>query len=96
LATEFRALGAEVFGVSADDAQTTCDFAADKKVTLLQDGERKIINLFGVSAPLVQRVKRVTFVIDGQGIVREIIDHIVQFSRHADDALSAVRRLARA
>jgi peroxiredoxin Q/BCP len=95
LASQFRALGVEVFGVSADDVQTVCEFATDKGVTLLQDADRKIIDLFGVSAPLIQRVKRVTFVIDGQGVVREIFDHIVQFARHADDALSAARRLVR-
>ena len=96
MASEFHALGVEVFGVSADNAQTACDFAADKRVTLLQDAERKIITLFGVSTPLIDRVKRVTFVIDGQGVVREVIDHIIQFAAHADDALSAARRLAQA
>jgi peroxiredoxin len=96
LASQFQAIGVEVFGVSDDDAKTACDFATEKGVTLLQDADRKVINLFGVSAPLIQRVKRVTYVIDGEGVVREIIDHLVQFARHADDALMAARRLARA
>ena len=95
MASQFRTLGVEVFGVSDDDVQTVCEFSAAKGVTLLQDADRKIINLFGVSAPLIDRVKRVTFVIDTEGVVREIFDHIVQFARHADDALSAARRLAR-
>jgi peroxiredoxin Q/BCP len=95
LASQFTELGAAVFGVSDDDVKTTCEFATEKGVILLQDAERKLISLFGVSMPLIDRVKRITFVIDAEGTVREVIDHIVQFTRHADDALSAVRRLAR-
>ena len=85
-------MGAEVFGVSVDDASVACEFAADKGVRLLQDAERTIARLFGVVG-LLDRVRRVTFVIDGAGVVRDVIRHELQFARHADDALAAVRRL---
>jgi len=74
----FRAIqgaGAVILGVSADSSQSHRAFA-DKfhlPFSLLADPEKRIIRAYGVKMPLLGFAKRVTFLIDRQGVVRRII-----------------------
>jgi len=67
-----RALGAELIGVSVDNFETQCAFAKQEKVEfpMLGDADRKLSELYGVLWPVVRVDRRVTFVIDGKGIIR--------------------------
>ena len=94
VAPEVAALGGEVLGVSVDDDSTACRFAEQRKVVMLKDRRRRVAEAYGVPLPIVNRVRRVTYVIDRAGIIRGVFHYELQFARHADDALTMVRRLA--
>lgn len=92
-----RELGAELIGVSVDKAETQCAFAKQEKLEfpLLGDSDRRLSGLFGVLWPLVRLDRRVTFVIDAQGVVEDVIHHEVLVSRHLDDVLETLERKSR-
>jgi len=84
--------------VSTDDAATHAKFA-DKHglpFSLISDSDAKIAAAFGAS-----RIggwlpsKRVTFVIDKQGVVQRVIKSELDVDRHVDEALEALAELAR-
>jgi peroxiredoxin Q/BCP len=84
-----RALGAELIGVSVDRYATQCEFAAKEGVqfTLLGDESRAISRAYGVLWPVLNVDRRVTFVLDEGGVVREVLRHEVRVGRHLDDVL---------
>jgi thioredoxin-dependent peroxiredoxin len=92
---DLQALGAEVIGVSTDDDKTMCDFAGKMKVTfpMLADGNRLVTAMYGVKWPLIGMAKRVTFLIDPEGVVQAVFHHEFQVSKHLDDVLHALERL---
>jgi peroxiredoxin Q/BCP len=92
---ELRELGAEVIGISTDSPAKQCDFAKTHGVTfpMVGDESHDITKQFGVLWPLLGVAKRVTFVIDEDGVVRHVFRHEVQVSKHLDDVLHAVRKL---
>jgi len=72
---EIQAGGAVILGVSADDAQSHKAFAEKFHLpfSILADPDKRIIGAYGVKMPLLGFAKRVTFLIDRQGIVRKVI-----------------------
>ncbi|WLT33028.1 peroxiredoxin [Geothrix sp. PMB-07] len=73
--TAIQAVGAVILGVSADDGPSHKAFA-DKfhlPFSLLADPDKRIIGAYGVKMPLLGFAKRVTFLIDRQGVVRKVI-----------------------
>jgi len=72
---EIQASGAVILGVSADDAQSHKAFAEKFHLpfSILADPDKRIIGAYGVKMPLLGFAKRVTFLIDRQGIVRKVI-----------------------
>lgn len=73
-----QAAGAEILGVSADDEASHKSFA-DKfhlPFSLLADPSKTIIEAYGVKMPVVGFAKRVTFVIDKQGVVRKVLTDV--------------------
>ena len=71
---KFAEQGAQVIGVSVDPPQRNKDFANELHLTfpILSDESKEVTRQYGVLYPLIRVAKRVTFVIDRQGIVREI------------------------
>lgn len=51
--------------------------------------------LYGVLRPLLGINKRITFVIDHEGIVRGVFHHEFQISRHLDEVLVLLTELQR-
>lgn len=94
----FHALGAEVLGISTDDAETQCRFAESKSLAfpLLADGDRKISTAFGVLGSRGKRDRRVTFVLDEQGIVRATFHHEILVKKHISLALAFLEERRRA
>ena len=70
-----QAAGAVILGVSADDSQSHKAFAEKFHLpfSILADPDKHIIEAYGVKMPLIGFAKRVTFLIDRQGIVRKVI-----------------------
>jgi len=72
---EIKAAGAVILGVSADNSQSHKAFAEKFHLpfSILADPEKRIIGAYGVKMPLLGLAKRVTFLIDRQGMVRKVI-----------------------
>ncbi len=84
------ALGAELIGVSVDSVAQQCVFARDEKISfsLIGDESKEISQKYGVLWPLLKVDRRVTFIIDAEGIVESVIRHEVRVYKHLDDVLA--------
>src|SRR5262249_46938735 len=95
---DVAALGAEVVGVSLDPPEKHARFAATYELPypLVSDADAKIANAYGVA-----RVggwlpsKRVTFVIDKDGVVQQVIQSEFSIHRHIEEAIDTLRKLQR-
>jgi thioredoxin-dependent peroxiredoxin len=94
-APELRALGAEVVGVSVDSLETQCAFAKsfDATFDMIGDQDKAVSRAFDVLWPLIGKAQRVTFVMDGEGVVRAVFHHEVLVGRHLDDVRTFVQKL---
>jgi thioredoxin-dependent peroxiredoxin len=95
LATEFKDLGAQRLGISADPVAKQEAFA-DQQVLdypLLSDEDGAVATTYGVRRRLLVPVKRATFVIDTDRTVRKVIASELNMNVHADRALEALRSL---
>lgn len=93
LGAEFAAVGAQRVGISVDDvsAQKSFDDSQQLGYPLLSDNEGEVATAYGVKRKYVTPVKRATFVIDTDGIIRDVITSELNFSVHADRALSTLQ-----
>jgi peroxiredoxin Q/BCP len=94
LAAEFRAVGAQPVGISHDTVEKQARFATRHSLgyPLLSDPDGKVREQFGVKRDLgFNRTKRVTFVIDTDRRVLEVIRSELRMNVHADKALEVLR-----
>jgi peroxiredoxin Q/BCP len=89
-----RALNAEVLGISSDNLEVHKKFLERYKLNfpLVADTDNKISKAYGVYNEEKGRARRVTFIIDKDGIVRHIIDR-VNVDTHAQDVISILKQL---
>jgi peroxiredoxin Q/BCP len=89
---DFRARGAEVFGISADDEASHARFRSKYALpfTLLADPEREAGAAYGVLRDGKQTFERSTFVVDADGRVAKVMRR-VDPQTHADEVLAALR-----
>jgi len=99
-AGEIAAAGGEVIGVSNDGAAAHKKFIADHRLNfpLLSDTDGTIAKAFGVArlGGLLSGwipPRRVTFVIDRQGVVRRVIESEFSAQKHIDGALETLKSL---
>jgi peroxiredoxin Q/BCP len=92
---DFKAAGAEVIGVSSDDAASHQSFKKHHRLpfTLLTDPHGVAAKAFGVKKTFGLIAGRVTFVIDRSGVIRHKFDSQVRVQKHVDEALEVVRSL---
>ncbi|MFM7734078.1 MAG: peroxiredoxin [Cyanobium sp.] len=92
---ELQALGAEVWGVSGDDAASHQRFAQRHNLPfpLLVDQGNALRRAFGVPNVLGLLPGRVTYVIDGEGVVRHVFNNLLDGAAHRREAIDALRRL---
>jgi peroxiredoxin Q/BCP len=92
----FKDAGAEVIGVSSDSADSHRKFAEKHRLpfTLVADAAGAVRKRYGVPATLGLLPGRVTFVIDRDGVVRHVFNSQLQATKHVDEALAVVKRLA--
>lgn len=88
-----RSLGAELVGVSVDTVQRQCEFARAENIrfALIGDESKAIGRAWGVLWPVLDIDRRVTFIIDPNGVVEHVIHHEVRVYRHLDDVLAWLR-----
>ena len=91
-----EALGAVVYGVSVDDLSVQCDFARANHVgfPLLADADQSMSKAYGVTRGFLPFNKRVTFVIDGEGVVRARFAHEMQVMRHVTAVIAFLQAQA--
>jgi len=89
---KFRAMGAEVIGISDDSTESHCRFASKYRLpfTLLSDPGGNVRKLYGVKKTFGLIPGRVTFVIDREGIVRHVFSSQSSPARHVEEALAAL------
>ncbi|MFC0845187.1 peroxiredoxin [Streptomyces noboritoensis] len=95
IAGEFRALGAQPVGISADAVERQAEFAQKHSFgyPLLSDSDGTVREQFGVKRGFsIAPTKRVTFVIDTDLRVLEVVKSELRMSVHADRALTALRK----
>ena len=93
--TDLQALGAEVWGVSGDDASSHQRFAGKHQLPypLLVDSGNQLRRAYGVPAVLGLLPGRVTYVIDGKGIIRHVFNNLLDGPAHRREAIEALQAL---
>ena len=96
LAAEFAAAGAHRVGISQDTVEKQKEFSTTHgfDYPLLTDVEGEVSALYGVKRKgllaKLAAVKRATFVIGQDGVLKDVITSETKFDVHADDALKAL------
>jgi len=92
---DLQALGAQVWGVSGDDAASHRRFAARHRLPfpLLVDQGNALRKAFGVPSVLGLLPGRVTYLIDGQGVIRHLFNNLLDGAAHRREAIAALQRL---
>jgi len=90
-------LDAIVLGVNPDDAGTHQMFSSSYNLPylLLSDPEKTVIRAYGAGwlGGALPWTKRVTYVIDKEGIIRAVIHHEINIGGHVQDALLSLEQL---
>lgn len=91
-----QALGVEVVGVSSDAHETQCEFAKSTGASfpMVGDTRGELLRSFDVRWPILGVAKRVTYVVDGEGVVRGAFRHELDVKRHLEDVRACVGRIA--
>lgn len=95
---DFAAAGAEVVGISGDTVTSHEGFASKHRLpfVLLSDAGGEAREAFGVPPSLLGLLPgRVTFVVDRQGVIRNVFESQLRVGEHVRRALELVRTLAR-
>ena len=89
----FKELDAEVLGISSQSVESHKSFSKHHNLPyfLLSDTNNSVRRLYGVSSTLGIVPKRVTFVIDKEGIIKYIFSSQLQPAKHAEQALLALK-----
>jgi peroxiredoxin Q/BCP len=92
---DFQALGAQIWGVSGDDAASHQRFATRHQLPfpLLVDQGNQLRRAFGVPNALGLFPGRVTYVIDGDGVIRHVFNNLLDGPAHRKEALDALKKL---
>lgn len=91
----FSDAGAVVVGVSSDSPESHKRFAKKYRLPfrLLSDEDESAKKAYGVYSMLGLLSGRVTFVIDGKGVVRHVFSSQFQPKKHVDEALEVLKHL---
>ena len=92
---DLQALGAEVWGVSGDNAGSHQRFASRHNLPypLLVDQNNRLRKAFGVPGVLGLLPGRVTYVIDAEGVVRHVFNNLLDGPAHRREALECLKRI---
>ena len=87
---------AEVLGVSGDSQASHQQFALQRSLPfpLLSDEDGAVRKRYGVRSTFGFMPGRVTYVIDKQGLIRNVYSSQINIDRHVAEALAALRQLS--
>ncbi|MCL4411738.1 MAG: peroxiredoxin [Candidatus Thermoplasmatota archaeon] len=90
---DIRKLGATVLGVSSDSVESHKNFKSNRNLqfTLISDEKKEIRKAYGATGTLIPQ--RVTFVIDKEGLIREVYNSQLNAAHHVNVALKSLRSL---
>jgi peroxiredoxin Q/BCP len=93
----FKAIGAEVIGISSDSPESHQKFAQKHNLpfTLLSDSDSAVRKVYGVPATLGLLPGRVTFVIDQAGLIRHMFNSQFNPKAHVEEAMKVLNTLQR-
>jgi thioredoxin-dependent peroxiredoxin len=88
----FKEKDAEVIGISSQNVESHKNFASHHNLPyiLLSDTDNRVRKLYGVASTFGVP-GRVTFVINKEGIIMHIFVSQLQFTKHAKEALGALK-----
>ena len=91
----FQELGAEVWGISGDDAISHRRFATRHGLNfpLLVDRNNSLRRSLGVPKALGLMPGRVTYVVDGEGVIRHIFSNLLDGPAHVREAERVISSL---
>jgi peroxiredoxin Q/BCP len=91
---DFTDAGADVIGISRDDASSHEKFKDHHRLpfTLLSDPGGKVADTWGVKTTL-GIPGRITFIFDKAGVLRHRFQSAIRFSKHVEEALRVVKDL---
>ena len=91
----FKELGAEVWGISGDDAISHRRFATRHGLNfpLLVDRNNSLRRSLGVPKALGLMPGRVTYVVDGEGVIRHIFSNLLDGPAHVREAERVIASL---
>jgi thioredoxin-dependent peroxiredoxin len=77
-----------------DDHKTQCDFAAQHaSFPMIGDSKKVVVKQFGVLWPVIGKARRVTFVIDAEGVIKGAFSHEIRIEQHIADVLEMLKKL---
>jgi len=81
--------------VSPDDAPTQCSFAESLgvKFPMIADRGHELAHAYEVFFSFLPLIHRVTYVIDGDGVIVGVFNHEFQVIKHLDQVMKFVRAL---
>ena len=89
--------GTELFGVGLDGLEKDKAFAESHRLNfpLIPDPDRKVSGAFGVLRlwGILPITKRITFVIDAQGVVRNVVASEFNIDKHIEQAIATLRSI---
>ncbi|ARM74997.1 peroxiredoxin [Acidianus manzaensis] len=90
---EFKEHNVEIIGVSVDSLSSVKKFSEkyNAKFPLISDKEKKIVTAYGVLNEKGTSAQRVTFIIDENGKIINILDKLKKAEEHADRALEVIK-----
>ena len=92
---ELARLDAEIIGISSDSIDSHRDFAEKHKLPfiLLSDQGGKVRRLYGVPNTFGIFAGRVTYIIDSNGIVRNVFSSQIAVEKHVEEALNTLKSI---
>lgn len=90
---EIAAAGLTVVGVSPQDVATHARFRAEYGLpfTLLSDTDKSVIRAYDADGPFGIGVRRVTYLIDADGTIRDRVQADLLIGRHTEFVENAIR-----
>jgi thioredoxin-dependent peroxiredoxin len=81
---EIAAAGMRVVGISPQEAESHARFRARYELpfTLLADPDKEVIRAYGVDGPLGVGVRRATFLVGADGVIRDAVLADLRIGRH--------------
>lgn len=92
---EFKNNNAEIIGVSVDSITSVKKFAEKygAKFPLVSDKDKKIATVYGVLNEKGTSAQRVTFIVDENGKIVNVLEKLKKAEDHADKSLEFIKKI---